>query len=182
MRGMDKMERERIESLAYELLEELNYSLENPVDVIEVAKKMDIAVGTAELEDGVDGFLLIDNDDCNLLGSGKNKVIGVNAKRKFNEKRFIIAHEIGHYKLNYNNEKQFAFRESAHGRNREENDVDFFAACLLMPKAAVIRASSEIKDKNIIEMCKFLANKFNVPVESMIRRLQEVEIIAINEA
>lgn len=178
---MDKMEKNRIEALAYELLKELNYSLENPVDVIEVAKKMDIAVGTAELEDGVDGFLLIDNNDCNLLGSGKSKVIGVNSKREFNEKRFIIAHEIGHYKLNYNNEKQFAFRESAHGRNREENDIDYFAACLLMPKDAVIKASNEIKDKNIMEICKLLAVKFSVPVESMLRRLQEVGIIAINE-
>ena len=83
--------------------------------------------------------------------------------------------------MNYNNEKQFAFRESEHGRNSQENDIDYFAACLLMPKDAILKESSDIKDKNIMEMSRLLADKFSVPIESMIRRLQEVEIIAVNE-
>ena len=181
MKGMKKMEKDRIEALAYELLKEFGFSLDEPVDVIDLAKKMNIAVGTANLDDNVDGFLLIDNDDNNLLGSGKNKVIGVNKNRKFAAKRFIIAHEIGHYKLNYKNEKQFAFRENSHGRNRQENDIDYFAACLLMPENAIKIAAGELNKSNIAEIGRTLADKFNVPVESMLRRLEEVDVIKLNE-
>lgn len=59
-------------------------------------------------------------------------MIGVNHERDLFTKRFIIAHELDHYILHGENKPIFAQREKTHGRTPEENEIDFFAACLLM--------------------------------------------------
>lgn len=98
------------------------------IDVIEVAKKLGFVVGNAGLSEDVDGFIIVDENKGNILGIDTNKLIGVNASKELAWKRFIIAHEIGHYILHYDKEKDngmYAHREHKKGKNEIENEADF---------------------------------------------------------
>ena len=94
-------------------------------------------------------------------------------------KRFIIAHELGHYILHCKDEKIYAHRESAHGRSDEENDVDYFAACLLMPANSFKTAFEKTKSISFIEKIKELQRIFDVPFESVVRRIDELGLSAV---
>ncbi|MBR5614991.1 MAG: ImmA/IrrE family metallo-endopeptidase [Clostridia bacterium] len=157
-----------------DLLKEYNIDTMNGVDIIGLAKQMGFVVGNAGLDDNDDGFIMVNRDADKILGIETTKLIGVNANRDYVDKRFIIAHELGHYVLHCRNDKIYAHRESAHGRSDEENDVDFFAACLLMPADAFSAAFEKIKANSFTEKIKELQKIFDVPFESVARRIDEL--------
>ena len=173
------MKKNVIELKAYELLDKGNLRKDEPVDIIRLAQNLGFAVGNVESKDDMDGFVIIDNDNDNLLDTKSSRVIGVNANRNFYTKRFIIAHELGHYQLQYNNEKLFARRDKMHGRSVEENEVDFFAACLLMPGDGFIKYYEDIKVKQPERVIETLAEVFKVSEVSVIRRLQELGLVEL---
>lgn len=174
------MDRERIEKKAEETLNNINYAdSTDSIDVIEVAKKLGFVVGNAGLSEDVDGFIIVDENESNILGIDTNKLIGVNASKELAWKRFIIAHEIGHYMLHYDKEKDngmYAHREHKKGKNEIENEADFFAANLLMPRKKFIDKYKELKEKDlsIDEMILLLANKFTVTQLMTKRRFEEL--------
>ena len=176
------MDREKIERKAEETLNDVNYAdVADSIDVIEVAKKLGFVVGNAGLSEDVDGFIIVDENKGNILGIDTNKLIGVNASKELAWKRFIIAHEIGHYVLHYDKEKDngmYAHREHKKGKNEIENEADFFAANLLMPRKKFIDKYKELKEKDlsIDEMILLLANKFTVTQLMTKRRFEELGI------
>lgn len=143
-----------------------------------MAKKIGFVVGNANLSDKEDGFIIVNSDEKELLGLNANKIIAVNSKREFCLKRFIIAHELGHYLLREDNQKIFAHRENKIGKNEEENEFDYFAACLLMPKEKFEEKTSILMNKGIKddELIYELSNSFQVPSESVRRRFDELEL------
>ena len=162
-------EKKKIAQAAYDLLNKYKIDSSKGVDIIELAHKIGFVVGNAGLDDNDDGFIMVNEDADEILGIKTKKLIGVNVDRDYEKKRFIIAHEIGHYTLHCRGGKIFAHRDSAHGRSEEENDVDYFAACLLMPEDAFKKA---FKGNEIEELSRI----FEVPVDSIKRRIDELEL------
>lgn len=180
-RGVN-MDKERIEREAEETLHNINYAdVTDSIDIIDIAKKLGFVVGNAGLSEDVDGFIIVDENKNNILGIDTNKLIGVNASKELAWKRFIIAHEIGHYILHYNKEKDngmYAHREHKKGKNEIENEADFFAANLLMPRKKFMDKYKELKQKNLStdEMILLLADKFTVTLPMTRRRFKELEL------
>ena len=171
------MNKEAIESNVGTLLTEYGYCFEvdTRVDIVDFAQNLGFVVGNAELPDDEDGFLAIQPQD-----SGENKslrkVIGVNSKRPLDLKRFIIAHEVAHWALHYKDGQVYLHRENKKGKNREENEADYFAAALLMPRTSFKQKYLELEAKGLSKsvICALLASIFKAPVESVSRRIGEV--------
>lgn len=182
---MDKKELEVIEEKANNITDKyLLHNKENGyVDIIKIAQDMGFLIGNAKLSDDSDGFIIIDEKKDEILGLPTNKLIGVNANRSLGWKRFIIAHEIGHYILHFIDnavklDGLYAHREHITGKDEEENKADFFAACLLMPKNIFSREFKQKKAEN--EKCEkweiaaLLAKDFCVTETMALRRIDEL--------
>lgn len=177
--GLSFMEKAKIENIVGELLAQNGYSFgeDTSVDIVELARKLGFVVGIAELPDNEDGFLAIQPLDPEKRdGEGGGKIIGVNVSRPIDLKRFIIAHEFAHWALHYQEGKVFLHRENKKGKSIEENDADYFAAALLMPRASFSRVYSQLKEKglNDVVICAQLAATFKTPLESVTRRIEEI--------
>lgn len=149
------------------------------VDVIGIAQGLGFVVGNAVLNEDDDGFIVVDESRKEIFGIKTDKLIGVNSNRTLEWKRFIIAHEIGHYILDFkekNLEGLYANRYHSKGHSRRENAVDFFAASLLMPKNGFRSKYNEIKKKcsDSKEIVKELAKHFVVTVRMAERRVKEL--------
>ncbi len=173
------MERKKIEKRAEEFVCGM-FTDSGYVDVIQIAQAHGFVVGNAQFENGDDGFIAVDESRESIQDFGTNKLIAVNANRDLAAKRFIIAHEIGHYALHYDaNVKQlFVARENKKNKVSEEQDVDFFAACLLMPKKEFKEKVKEFKRKGFIssKLIFALSDYFSAPLESVMRRMGEIGI------
>ena len=169
-----------VEQKAMDLLEEFQVETTEGFDVVLLAKQMGFFVANAILPDNEDGFIAVDPNNKNLLDTGSNKVIGINTKRDFYEKRFVIAHEIGHYVLCAGREnKLYAHREKkVENRDEYEQKVDFFAACLLMPRDSFINKYNELQKKDISsnDVISVLQRIFSVPFDSVVRRISELNL------
>lgn len=172
-KGLNAMEKEQIEQKAEALLAEINIDSENGVDVIDAAQSLGFVVGTADLDDSEDGFIMVNLSETEILGVPTNRLIVVNQKRDYYEKRFIIAHELAHYDL-AGRENIFACRESRHGRTDAENQVDYYAACLLIPSVSFKKQFDKYNNGSAFEVSKELSKIFEVPVESVLRRMDEL--------
>lgn len=193
MGALSIVEKVKIQEQVQQLLDDWCYNedVDNYVDIIKFAESQGFIVGTVELPDSEDGFLLIDPKGSaitksSLGASGKRKVIGVNRERPLDYKRFIIAHEFAHSVLHWDESKQkniYLHRENRKGKNEQENDADFFAACLLMPQRSFWREYQKLLREGAYQqtdICYKLAELFRVPFESVSRRIDEVTIALKN--
>lgn len=110
-------------------LKKYNVSEAEAIDIVDLAENIGFIVGNALLKNDEDGFIISNPDVDVVPGFPSNKIIGVNSNRDYFLKRFIIAHELGHYTLADVGEKLFAHRENKIGKSKEENEFDFFC-CL----------------------------------------------------
>lgn len=151
-----------------------------PIDIIKIVKKYGFTLVNARLDENEDGFIMINKSENNILGFETNKLIGVNSSKSLPWKRFIIAHELGHYKLEYedsNNKLQFAHRDHRKGKDERENEIDYFSASILMPKEEFINLheyylSNPKVNKDLL--VDFLATQFQVTKKMVTRRIEEV--------
>ena len=170
------MEKKEREVKAKQLLDTYGMNSDCSIDIVLLARNMGFSVLNANLEPDEDGFIIVNENIKKLPNVGTNKVIAVNARRDYEDKRFIIAHEIGHYV--FREEKVvFAHRENSHGRSERENDLDYFAACLLMPEEAFKKAFEERKRTSLSILVDYLAAKFEVPYISALRRMEEIGLV-----
>lgn len=178
---LSKMEKDKIEKKSSELLKKFAYE-DGAVDVVKLAKYLGFYVGMSPLTDEEDGFIIVDESMEtieNVFGIKTDKIIGVNSERPLKDKRFILAHEIGHYYLQYDkevNQGMFASREHKKGKNETENEIDFFAACLLMPANHFKKKYDEFKVRLVTEeaIIRDLAEYFLANEDSVRRRIVEV--------
>lgn len=185
-----KINAQQIEAQVHGLLEQSGYFMrgenESPyVDIVDFVQKLGFVVGTAELPDDEDGFLMIrpvkmisaENDDNFALDRiPHERIIGVNSKRPLEWKRFIIAHEFAHSILHYQQGQVYLHRENKKGKDAQENEADYFAAALLMPRETFKREYQRLKDSGLNEnaVCFQLSSIFNVQAESVSRRIEEI--------
>lgn len=175
--------KDEMENKAYNCLKKYGYKLDAPIDITELATNMGFTVGSTELPNSLDGFIIVDNQKQLLQNIDTNMLIAVNEDRTEENIRFIIAHELAHYINEYNEQKLFACREQhkeGHPRPESEDCNDFLAACLLMPSEAVkeyhtyLVNSDEINEKDELNITKKIASYFNVELNCAKRRINEV--------
>lgn len=184
MKGLSEMDKDAIKAKAYELLKENNMSGVTDIDVVRLARNLRFVVVTLNFKNGEEGFIIINNIKDKILGVKTKRMIGIEDRLDLPKKRFVIAHELGHYKLNYDGQEIFAKRDSTHGRNAGENDVDYFAACLLMPEDVFIREYEKIKkeisgesdNEKRYKIAANLGEIFTVPDLSALRRMDELDL------
>lgn len=173
--GLSFMEKQVLEEKVKKHLDLYGYSSERDtyVDIVDFVRSHGFIVGNAKLDDNEDGFLAIRPKKAQNKDA---KIIGVNFSRDLALKRFIIAHEFAHSVLHYNEGEVFLHRENKKGKNEEENDADYFAAALLMPKDSFVRMYTQLKTEGLTPsaICTKLALIYNVPLESAVRRIDEV--------
>lgn len=170
------MEKKNIEERAQKVLDayQYNYKEDTYVDSVCLARFFGFDVQElSSLPASEDGSVTV---SINSEDNSTEKCIVVNDFRSFEYKRFIIAHELAHYLLHYTgNNKFFMHRENVKGKNLEENDADFLAVCLLMPKQSFKNQYELLKHgRSSQEVLRELQQKFRTPEESIKRRIEEV--------
>lgn len=178
--GLSKSDMDRIENKVDQLFNSIGYDFSKvPIDVIDVAKRLGFAVAQAKLNTDDDGFIVVDKGKLEILGIKTDRLIGFNYNRTPEWKRFIIAHEIGHYALDYekdNSNGLYAHRDHRRGHDQAENEVDYFAASLLMPKKVFVNIYNMFKetssDNNVL--VDMLSKYFLVTTKMATRRVEEL--------
>lgn len=175
------MEKKYIEEKAKNTLSELSDNKDTVIDIIKLAKSLGFVVGNAELSGDEDGFIIVDESKEEIFGQKTDKLIGVRDDQSIEWKRFVIAHEIGHYILHYNKEKDngmYAHRDHKKGKSNFENEADYFAANILMPPDSFEKNYQELKELvlSFEERILILAKRFCVTEIMARRRLEELGI------
>lgn len=141
-------------------------------------------LGMQDLDDDTTGMLLV-NDSEYIKGTETNRLIVVNRRIRedapdsetfIRKRRFIVAHEYGHFILHKKaDEKLFAHRDHSKRNSPQEEEADFFARCLLMPRALVEKFVSieEVKETNLNEQVDLIARIFKVTPKKAKQRLCE---------
>ncbi len=177
--------KKKIEELAQKVYKPYSNSRDS-VEVVKIAQKNGFAVAQADLKLPEQGFILVNNNVDRILGIPTKKLIVVNSNLDTADRRFVIAHELGHYFIYAEKQTMFAHRDmdgalfaqrdDIKGKDEEEQNADYFAACLLMPSESFSNAYEEIKTNCSVrnKIVMELAYKFNVPLESVSRRIKEL--------
>jgi Zn-dependent peptidase ImmA (M78 family) len=164
----------RIEQLAESLLLKAGVTVP-PVPVERITQAHGIEVRTTDLGE-VSGL---------VVRRGGTIVIGVNKTESPTRRRFTMAHELAHALLHQGEEVHYDrdFRvnlrsgTSSLGVNVEEVEANFFAACLLMPRAFLEAdpAAALVDVENAAAVAK-LAKRYNVSPHAMSIRLGQLAV------
>ena len=175
----------------FEFLSSQGFNFVAPVDVDDIAKRLDIKV----IEDP-------DLENRNSIGEisflDNKPIIRINPiQNSYNpRRRFTLAHEIGHYCLHSSLSKE-GFKDSMKTMSRSdsywdtyESEANGFAAQLLMPKALIIKEGSAIiftfKEKYNVDSISVsvfveeMASLFEVSNRAMQYRLKALKIIVLD--
>lgn len=180
---LDLNKRQAIDKRVDELLSAYGYDpkVDDRLDIVAFAQNHGYAIGNARLDKSEHGFIII-RPDCPEGDRVGPKAIGVNARQDVPFKRFVIAHELGHGTMHYENQKLFLHRDSKREKPPKEKlieeEADYFAAALLLPRVSFRRQYDNLKKSGIPHgrACIKLAEIFKVPLESVLRRCDELEI------
>ena len=150
--------------------EKLRIFQTTPIDIVLFARSYDFDVVEFD-EKNIEGFILISGDDEN-----PKKLIAVNKNLNYEDKRFVIAHELGHFFLNSNiysdgrimvgarftHIDQIANRR--YNKTKNEQEAAYFAACLLIPKEELLNDWNLYKHKKeeYQQFSKLLCKKYRV--------------------
>lgn len=106
-----------------------------------------------------------------LNSNGEKPIIYVNANEPVTRQTWTIAHELGHYFLGHKPDNWgINWRDqSPEEKNEYEQAADYFAACLLIPKAMLSSMMAKYKLKK--EDYALLAELFGVSPTAMRNRL-----------
>ena len=186
---MDKLTKERkseIEAQANSIREK--YSLGTSLDLIEfLTEKLGYEIQLRQINDDTTGMLFI-NELEKVEQSNSHNVIVINAKllndSLFKQKRrFICAHEYGHAVLHKGNSLVFARRDTNEKNSEEEQEAEYFAYCLLLPKDSINMLMTDNSLKSVIEHIKskrhittgeIIAELFNVTPKKANARLKQL--------
>jgi Zn-dependent peptidase ImmA (M78 family) len=165
----------QIEKRAFELLAETNH-LKAPVPIKTIIKSLGIKLNPVDLGEDVSGVLVIDND---------NAKIGYNSTEAYVRQRFTLAHELGHFILHKNKDKEvfvdnvtYMFRK-ANARSKDykiEMEANQFAAAILMPKKLIVTEIATLQENSISDhdLIVELSKIFKVSQIAMTHRLNNL--------
>ena len=167
----------KIQALAAALLIE-NGITEAPVPASKIAKAKGARIYVDSLEGDLSGFLYRDKAQA---------VIGVNTSHSPARQNFTIAHELGHLllhdqeQLHVDHEFRVRLRSdaSSQGTDEAEQEANFFAASLLMPREFIERdlVNEEYVDLLDDDFLRGLARKYGVSAQALAIRLKTLGYI-----
>lgn len=184
MRGLKDMcltlkEKSDIEKRANEFLDSMNEN-RGIIDIVAFAESKGFEVFLSKMpEKDEDGAIYIGISE----NEKKTQRILISNKLSYPTARFVIAHELGHYVLHYNEKemneqegKVFFHVDTHSNKSKDEQAADYFAACILLPKDVFRNKYEELisrirKSEVVIDMLSqiFIANPRTVQ-----RRISEV--------
>lgn len=177
-----KINKDLIEKKADFLTEK--YTLEDKtegyVDVIEIAKSNGFMIGNASITDDSDSFIAINENVGEIFGKPTSKLIVVNVNRSIEYKRFIIAHELGHYFLHYvdnvsNYNGMYIMKKYA---DHKDTRYTFFAECLLMPRKIFTERFNQLKkEPSVYNIALSLSKEFKVTQLIAEKRIKELGLV-----
>lgn len=173
------------ENLADEVLDIYgHFGKSAPTPIVKIAHDFGFATYTAkDIPEDISGNIFVGGPTKKDYGT--DKVIIVGADEPLPHQRFIIAHELAHYLMDYIGNKKYQRNEITFSRtypkinhnSQEEIRADRFAAELLMPKkvflAEYVKAMKK-SDYSREYTIPYLAKLFNTKESCIQRRIQEV--------
>lgn len=146
-----------------------------PIDIVAVAKSEGFSVLQQNL-DNCSGLILVNMENPFVIDKNSyEKAIVIDNNQTAARKNFTIAHELGHYFLEFSPEKGkiFAHRENGPAYSARENDANSFASELLMPHELLDNFIKEIKKyyNNYYILANAISDAFNVSVPAAQYRL-----------
>lgn len=186
-----KDQSQKLEDRLNQFCEENNIDFKNEINITQICKKLNIENCAIPMDNiGLDGVIIINNSF---------RVIAINENLDVQDARFAIAHELAHYITQVHSSNSsviFAEKDKIfHGerKKKEENDMDYLAAAMLIPKDQFINELKNFniplenfKDKTIADIKQniqsifidFFVKRYNVKEAVIIRRIAEVSYYA----
>ena len=172
--------KEYIENSAIEKLNEWNINTPR-FDLIKMLKDREgFEIVLIPMPDDTTGLILM-NDNEKIGNTNLNKLIAVNANLQrdpnyIQRRRFIIAHEYAHSQLHKQHNILFAHRDTHKKDTLTEQEADFFARCLLMPKKIMNEVMNSETYKKLSESGRisYICEIFNVTEKKAKQRLKEI--------
>ena len=139
-------------------------------------------VGIQDLDDDTTGMLLV-NEKQSITDTNCNRLIVINSSLEqdpeyLQKRRFITAHEYGHYVLHKKSNEIYAHRDTTSRNAPLEKEADYFARCLLMPEKLVKEIYSiwDLGNASEDERIAIIAQVFKVSQKKAKLRLSEVSV------
>ncbi|MGN1153687.1 MAG: ImmA/IrrE family metallo-endopeptidase [Candidatus Gastranaerophilaceae bacterium] len=147
-----------------------------PVPVVEIVKSLGFRLFAQELPRNIGGFIIVKDELKDTYKT--DKIISVNIHENPKRRRFTVAHELGHYLLDFaENKSEFynAFEDDETAKDDKEKIINAFAAMLLIPEDEFKEKYEDYKkDKSTYETIKQLSEYFLVPVKAIETRIKEI--------
>ena len=144
------------------------------------------------IDDDTTGLLFV--DDKKIIPKTKShKLIVVNQRliddeEFFQKRRFICAHEYGHYVLHKKDTSKFARRDTHDKESTEELEAEYFAYCFLMPENLMRELFSNedgikaIKEKLKMNNADIVSLLFKVSKKKAYNRLKDLGMLYYGES
>lgn len=161
---------QQAEDMALEVRSSLGIGLSPILDVLELFElEIGIRIFPRPLDSNISGLFTYHPE----VGA----CILVNSKHRFTRQAWTLAHELGHFITARNSTEICLVWERA--KPVAERFADLFAAAFLMPGATVRKMFNDYKyDKQVsIANIVLMSCRFNVSVEAMFRRLEQLKQI-----
>jgi len=181
---MTENRRQEIENATYRFLEEQN-AVSFPIDVNAIAKKLGFKVERMDFGDEkITGMILV-NDNEPIPNVDTQRFIGINAQLNGERTRFILAHELGHFKLHKEKNMPLLAYRCTDERNEtpEEEEAELYARALLMPRRSIEAAASMYRESDELlnvynTMTEFISRIFKVSEKKAYERLRELALLS----
>ena len=172
--------REEIENIVDQKIQENDLGKPS-FDLIKFLKdKEGYEIVLQNMDDDTTGLIII-NDKEKIEGTEFNKLIAINSSLQndpnyIQRRRFIVAHEYAHSQLHKRDSVLFAHRDTQKRETEAEQEADFFARCLLMPRNLVneVLGSEEAKQLSDSGKIAYISKIFNVTEKKARQRLKEI--------
>lgn len=179
MENLTKERQLEIEDLVNSLLKQNGYDedKDNYVNISGFISRLGFNVGTIELNNDEEGFVVIRVKDYPRTDDLGDKVIGVNRNLSFEMQRFIIAYEYAYSVLKYKKMDYFSHRKIIKEKTKEEPDVLYFAKALLIPRFSFERMLKRLRSNGTIgnALIAQLASIYKVPTGDIINRILDLK-------
>ena len=151
------------------------------VPIVEILARLGFKVYQSDLEpDGLSAYIAVDSNYKSVFGA--NKITCVNIKNSIGHKKFALAHELGHYLFDFDDEKDTHYYNTyfpqKDAEKLEEERANKFASNLLMPEKEFQKKLKELKKakKNKVDIINELGEYFYVSPTAILKRFAELGI------
>ena len=151
-----------------------------PINVFKIAKALEFEIVYGKFkQENVYGVMWDGDEPLDVGGRKLYRAILLNKQDSIERQAFTVAHELGHFMLHCQDDRNFYERyhggaEQTESEKMIEDQADFFAANLLLPqnliKAYIAQYSFLTKTELVTKICK----DFLVEKDTVLKRFEEL--------